>query len=116
MFVNVSPTKRSSSESVCSLKFAARCRAVQLGQSKARSTGSGLPSGSGAGSAASASGDYDEDGDTIHGDEDDAFSTGTAAALPPSLQLSDNGSVMRAPKPPHLPPAHLLRTRSLNLS
>ena len=33
MFVNVSPVPDFASESTCSLNFASRCRAVQLGQS-----------------------------------------------------------------------------------
>jgi kinesin family protein C2/C3 len=34
MFVNINPSPRSAGESVCSLNFAARCRAVQLGKAK----------------------------------------------------------------------------------
>eukprot|EP01029_Cantina_marsupialis_P007516 TRINITY_DN183_c0_g1_i3.p1 TRINITY_DN183_c0_g1~~TRINITY_DN183_c0_g1_i3.p1 ORF type:complete len:376 (-),score=94.90 TRINITY_DN183_c0_g1_i3:393-1520(-) len=34
MFVNISPAKYNSQETLCSLKFAQRCRSVQLGQSK----------------------------------------------------------------------------------
>jgi len=34
MFVNINPYPPSAGESICSLNFAARCRAVQLGQAK----------------------------------------------------------------------------------
>jgi len=34
MFVNVNPAPKSAGESICSLNFAARCRAVQLGKAK----------------------------------------------------------------------------------
>ena len=38
MFVNCSPVRFNASESVCSLKFAKRCRSVQLGQATASSS------------------------------------------------------------------------------
>ena len=34
MFVNINPAPKSAGESICSLNFAARCRAVQLGKAK----------------------------------------------------------------------------------
>ena len=52
MFVNVSPVLWNVQETVCSLKFASRCRKVQLGKTK-KSTES--VSSAGAGSASPAS-------------------------------------------------------------
>ncbi len=51
MFVNVSPVLWNMQETVCSLKFASRCRKVQLGKTKKSTEGS---SGSGAGGGTSA--------------------------------------------------------------
>ena len=40
MFVNVSPAVYNMNETVCSLTFAARCRATELGQAKKQSNSS----------------------------------------------------------------------------
>jgi kinesin family protein C2/C3 len=49
MFVNVTPSPASKSETLCSLNFAARCRAVQLGTARRVSAASGGASRAGGG-------------------------------------------------------------------
>jgi hypothetical protein len=49
MFVNVSPAVYNLGETLCSLNFAARCRAVELGQAKKQVTGGSSSSSTGGG-------------------------------------------------------------------
>jgi kinesin family protein C2/C3 len=78
MFVNVSPAVYNAGETVCSLTFAARCRAVELGQAKKQVAAGGSEKTSGG----SGSGSDTPDGVSMPVLKRVASEKGTAATAP----------------------------------